>query len=738
MATPVWTTTAGKLATFNEDSSYSLQLEANDPVALGDSTAIAYSVIAGSLPPGMGVTSTGLLTGTPAQVAKRTLYTFVVRAAAGAQITDRTFSIDIEGQDAPVFTTASGQLQLDDSTRVGLYWVLDGEYVNFQFQATDTDTRLGGEIKFEIISGILPPGLTLSEDGLLSGTCQLTDDYFEDSTRQIAMTFPITVRVSDSTSVTTQENSIFVYSAAYWNVNNPNITIDMTEINNSPITMDHTSQRRPVFTTDSALGTFRHDNTHVIKIDVDDADSTGNDLVYSKVGGTLPPGMSVDPNSGEVFGYVPRQGEVTQDFSFTLRATRTMPTGQLVYSDKFFTLTIIGDLDIGVTFTTPRNVGTLTADIPSTLSIEAEADEPNRVLYYSVTGGALPTGITLSPLGNLVGTIDPSDFTDSTRTFTFTVTVSDQYQTAAAIKEFTLTINIPYTTIEYGSLRGHATSFIDQNIFYNIAQDPNINSPEEIYRPEDSNFGMRLKAEMLMMAGVEAQTLTTFQNQMELNHAPITLWFGDIKTAVAKQSGTVLYEVVYIDMVDPFVNNDGVETGATTIRPNAVENMRDRIKALGHDEWTYLPLWMKTQQAGDTGPLGYIKAVPILYCKPGTSAKLKKRIEDLNLNFKNIDFIIDRYIVSKSKMSPVSFIGDGSTLSFELNEIVHEEDILVKVGSTIQTRDDTGDGTDYHLTHDVANQRTTIVFNIASMPADGDVIRVERLNDKYLRFKDIT
>jgi hypothetical protein len=391
-----------------------------------------------------------------------------------------------------------------------------------------------------------------------------------------------------------------------------------------------------------------------------------------------------------------------------------------------------------VTFTTPRNVGTLTADIPSTLSIEAGADEPNRVLSYSVTGGALPTGITLSPLGNLVGTIDPSDFTDSTRTFTFTVTVSDQYQTAAATKEFTVTINIPYTTVEYGNMMGHATSFIDQNIFYNIAQDPNINSPEEIYRPEDSNFGMKLRPEMLMIAGVEAQTLTTFQNQMELNHAPITLWFGNIKTAVAKQSGTVLYEVVYIDMIDPFVNNDGVETGATTIRPNAVENMRDRIKELGHDEWTYLPLWMKTQQEGQQGPLGYVKAVPILYCKPGTSTKFKKRIQDLNLEFKNIDFIIDRYTVSKSKVSPVSFTGDGSTLSFELNEIVHEEDILVKVGSTIKTRDDTGDGTDYHLTHDVANQRTTIVFNVASVPADGDVIRVERLNDKYLRFRDIT
>jgi len=737
MATPVWTTTAGKLATFNEDSSYSLQLEANDPVALGDSTAITYSVIAGSLPSGMRVTSTGLLTGTPAQVAKRTLYTFVVRATAGSQITDRTFSIDIEGQDTPVFTTASGQLQLDDATRVGLYWVLDGEHVNFQFAATDIDTRSGSSLKFKVIDGILPPGITLSESGLLSGTCKLTDDYFEDSTRQIAMTFPITVRVEDGTSVTTQQNSIFVYSAAYWNVNNPNITIDMTEINGFPITMDHTSQRRPVFLTDTNLGEFRHDNNHVIKIDVDDADSTGNDLVYSKVSGTFPPGISVDPNSGELFGFVPRQSEVTKNYTFTLRATRTMDTGQLVYSDKLFTLTMLGEIDIGVTFTTPTNVGTITANIPSTLSIEAKADEPNRVLSYSITAGSLPTGITLSPLGNLVGIISPSDFTDSTRSFTFTVTVSDQYQSSAATKEFTVAINIPFTSIEYGSLTGHATSFIDENIFYNIAQNPNINSPEEIYRPEDSNFGVKLVPEMLIMAGIKAQTLTTFQNQMELNHAPINLYFGEIKTAVAKQNGTVLYEVVYIDMIDPFVNNNGIETGVTTTRPNAVENMRDRIKALGHDEWTYLPLWMKTEQSGEVGPLGYVKAVPILYCKPGTSAKFKKRIEDLKLNFKNIDFIIDRYVVSKSKILPSSFTGDGSTLTFQLNEIVHEEDILVKVGNLTQTRDDTGDGQDYYLEHDVANQTTTIVFNIASVPANGDVIRVERLNDKYLRFRDI-
>ena len=733
MATPVWTTTEGKLATFAEDSTYSLQLEANT----SDSTAITYSIIAGSLPTGMSLTSTGLLTGTPAEVAKRTLYTFVVRATAGSTITDRTFSLDIDGQDNPVFTTASGQLQLADSTRVGLYWVLDGERVDFQFEATDGDRAVGRDMRFEIQSGILPPGLSLSEAGELTGICRLTDDYFEDSTRQIAMTFPITCRVTDGTSVTTQENHIFVYSAAYWNVNNPSITADMTEINNFPITMDLSSQRRPVFLTDTALGTFRHDNQVVIKIDIEDADSTGNSFVYSLQGGTLPTGLQIDSNSGEIFGFLPRQGEVQADFVFTMRATRTMDTGQQVFTDKSFTMTVLGDIDIGIQFTTDTNVGTLHADIPSTLNIQADPEQPNRVLFYKLTSGSLPPGIILSPLGNLVGTIRSSDFTDSTRSYTFTVTVSDQYEELAATKTFTVLVDIPFTSIEYGTFEGQATSFIDENIFYNIAQDPNINSPEEIYRPEDTNFGMKLTPKMLMVAGVETQTLTTYQNQMESNHAPITLYFGDLKTAVAKQNGTVIYEVVYLDIVDKFVNNDGVETGATTIRPNAVENMRDRIKALGHDEWTHLPLWMKTEQAGLQGPLGYTKAVPILYCKPGTSGKLKKRIEDLNLDFKKILFIIDRYSVSTSKVSPSTFTGDGSTLTFTLDEIVHEEDILVKVETITKTRDDEG-GLDYHLTHDVGNQKTTIVFNVASVPADGDVITVERSNDKYLRFRDIT
>jgi len=837
MATPVWTTTAGKIATINEQVAYSLQLEANDPVAMGDSTAITYSVIAGSLPAGMQVTTDGLLTGTPAEVAKRTLYTFVVRATAGTAITDRTFSLDVEGADTPTFTTAAGQLQLDDSTSVGLYWVIDGASISLQMQATDTDTEAGQSLVYEIVQGELPPGITMSKTGLISGIVQLTDDQrfglrdgydgsgsdnkfdgvFDKtvSSKSISKNFDFIVRVSDGTSFVEQNNSIFVYSADFWRVSNTAITIDTTELDESALTMDLSANRRPVFRTGSDLGTFRHDNALVIKIDVEDFDPLQGDLEYSIQSGSLPSGVSIDLNSGELYGQLARQSAVEVDYTFTVRANRVVSTGVNVFTDQTFTMKVIGEIDIGIAFTTPTVVGTLKADIPSLLSVEAVTDETNRVLSYSVTSGSLPSGVTLSDQGNLIGTINPSDFTDSTRAYTFTVTVSDQYQEAATSKEFTVNLDIPYTQIEYGNMSGHATSFIDQNIFYSIAQDPNINSVENIYRPEDPTFGMRVKPNMLMMSGLEAQTLTAFQQQMEQNHAAKTLYFGDIKTAVAKEGTDTKYEVVYIEIKDSLVNKSGSAISSAiklrdavvkpmlgprassmnatadyvdyevttdgglsfstagskvryanqlsadlgymeTLYPNAVANMRARMKSLGHKEWDHLPLWMKTTQSGDLVPLGYVMAVPICYCRPGTSGLVKKRIEDKQLNFKNIAFTIDRYVVSKSKVATETFTADGSTTTFEVDELVHQEDILVKEGtSTVlpgegwtasgfaghlnPTADTELRSADHEygisLSYNSTTKKTTITFT-KQVPTAGTIIKVERSNDKYLKFRD--
>jgi hypothetical protein len=146
---------------------------------------------------------------------------------------------------------------------------------------------------------------------------------------------------------------------------------------------------------------------------------------------------------------------------------------------------------------------------------------------------------------------------------------------------------------------------------------------------------------------------------------------------------------------------------------------------------------------------------PICYCKPGTSALIKKRIDDKNLEFKNIKFIVDRYTANKSKVATETFTADGTTSSFVVDEILHEEDLLIKEGSNVVligqgvTADNnikptylTADGTlrsaDHELgitlSHDATTKKTTITFT-KQAPQAGTIIKVERINDKYLKFR---
>jgi hypothetical protein len=174
MAAPVWKTTAGSLGKINERDYFLLQLETED--ADTDSTALIYSKIAGTLPPGIELTTAGVLRGVPFEVATRSLYNFVVRVSDGTNIADRTFSLQIKGADAPSFVTDTGQLDLSDSTRVGNKWVLDGSYIEYQIEAIDTDTAAGQTLIYDIAEGKLPPGITMSSSGLISGVVGLTDD----------------------------------------------------------------------------------------------------------------------------------------------------------------------------------------------------------------------------------------------------------------------------------------------------------------------------------------------------------------------------------------------------------------------------------------------------------------------------------------------------------------------------------------------------------------------------------
>ena len=782
MASPVWKTTAGLIAIINERDYYSVQLEAEDL----DSTALTYSKIAGTLPTGIELSSTGLLHGVPTEVATRIPYTFVARVSDGTNISDRSFTLQILGVDAPVFSTAAGVLnqrlnavyRADDTTilagntivtadTAGTVLVLDGSYIQYQISASDIDTATGKTLTYDIVSGRLPVGVTMTTSGLVSGIIELTDTerfniYGDDSTTKTisrAENFAFTVRVSDGSATSQQEHNILVFTPDFWRVDNERLTIDGTDFETYPLDMSLSSSRVPIFTTDSALGSFRHDNKTVIKIDVYDADALQGALTYSIQSGSLPSGLIIDSATGEISGTLPAQSLVSKDYSFTVRASRTPHTGVTVFGERTFSITVIGDINIGVSFTSATALGTVTAGIPSLISLEATTVEANRVLEYSITSGSLPTGLTLSPAGNIIGTVDKTEFTtvdDNTITFdtntlsidrqyTFTVAVSDQYQSVATTTQFTLNVSLPYG-VEYGNMTARGlVSGTNRDLFYQLSQDPNINSSQNIFRPEDPTFGMRSIPEMLLIAGLEHKTLTVLQNQMEQFHKLTAVYFGDIKTAVAKSPLAITkYEVVYIEMKDDPLNK-------------AITDMRTRMKLLGEREYINLPLWMKTSQDSSGVPLGYKMAIVLAYCKPGQSALVKKRIQDKKIDFKKINFVIDRYMTDINLVDTGTITADGSTTSFTLNEIVHAEEIKLRQDAAVLSfgKQVTADNNlsplylsadsqlrsaDYEpqfsLSHDVDTQKTTI--NFTNAPTATSKIRVERVGDKYLAFRRTT
>jgi len=162
MSGPVWVTPAGFLGTLTERRTVSIPV-----VATG--TAITYSLISGQLPTGVYLNpNTGVLLGTPVSVAINTDATFVLRAQNSDGIADRTFKFTIDGIDEPVWVTPRGVLPIGIN---GELYAINQQYVSYQLRA-ETDFLLSDNtLKYYIADnqGQLPPGLTLSQNGIIQG-----------------------------------------------------------------------------------------------------------------------------------------------------------------------------------------------------------------------------------------------------------------------------------------------------------------------------------------------------------------------------------------------------------------------------------------------------------------------------------------------------------------------------------------------------------------------------------------
>ena len=100
---PVWTTAAGSLGTFNQGST-SYQLVASDE----ENNLLTYSLVSGSLPTGLTLSSSGLISGTNAGTANTT-YNFTISVSDSSNTAQsRTFSVYV-----PYPTVTGGTLTSD-------------------------------------------------------------------------------------------------------------------------------------------------------------------------------------------------------------------------------------------------------------------------------------------------------------------------------------------------------------------------------------------------------------------------------------------------------------------------------------------------------------------------------------------------------------------------------------------------------------------------------------------------
>jgi hypothetical protein len=354
-----WVTPAGSLGIIVERNTLEIPV-----LATSSSGAITYSLIAGRLPRGLRLVN-NVIKGSPVEVRRFTDYRFVIRANDGVDIEDRTFSISVDGSDLPYWLTQQGFLQVGQNNA---YFVLDNAYVEFQLEADDTDINAGDALEYYLVpvGGELPPGLSLSRTGLISGFTDpvfavdysavqtgsydtaafdilpldrpearsngfdsflydnVTFDYNEPSRapRRLSRFYTFIVAVSDGVNEVRRIFRIYVVTEEFLQADNSILQVDTNLFQ-----ADNTGDRVPLWITESNLGRFRADNYITIYLDVYDPVSLSGTITYFLLAtnpdgsaSVIPPGLVLDTITGELAGRVPYQAAITKTYQFTMQA----------------------------------------------------------------------------------------------------------------------------------------------------------------------------------------------------------------------------------------------------------------------------------------------------------------------------------------------------------------------------------------------------------------------------------
>ena len=417
-------------------------------------------------------------------------------------------------------------------------------------------------------------------------------------------TVTVTGNVNDNNEVFTtnyvakRKFKIFVVGDDYFRADNTT-WLDSTGL----FTADVTYLRAPIWLTPANLGTYRANNYITLILDIYD---TGEivyaleDLNPDNTPSTLPPGTEFDPTTAEVYGTVPYQPAITKDYTFTVTATRFGDKGDQASSSRTFTVRIIGEVDSVITWNTAQDLGTINANFVSTLKVEATTTVLDAVVLYTVVSGSLPPGLSLDLNGEIVGkvnqyatldgdvvinpgltTFDNNTFsldggtTTVDRVYTCTILARDQLGYSATTRTFTITIETP-NQLTFSNIRTKPFLNLTQRALWkDFINNTTVFTPNSIYRPNDTNFGVQADLSLLVYAGIETSASAKYISAMGLNHKRKRFQFGSVKKAVAVIPGTTnqVYEVVYVEMIDPLEPNGKVlpkQLTRLSLQPNTI------------------------------------------------------------------------------------------------------------------------------------------------------------------------
>lgn len=226
--------------------------------ATGGTAPYTFAVVSGSLPPGLALAPGGALTGTPTTAGS---FTFTVRATdAAACFGSRIYTIVINAAGCPTITVAPTTIP---AATAGVPY----GPVNI--------TASGGvaPYTFSVTAGALPPGLTLSPAGVISGTPTQSGS------------FTVTITATDSSVPACRGSRI--YTAL---VNCPVIGVQPDTVPNANLGVPYSQ----AFTGTGGSGMY----------------------TFTRISGTLPPGLTLTA-AGTLSGTPTTVGT----FNFTIQAT---------------------------------------------------------------------------------------------------------------------------------------------------------------------------------------------------------------------------------------------------------------------------------------------------------------------------------------------------------------------------------------------------------------------------------